>query len=299
MTFLDKKIVVTGGNSGIGLAAARALSRKGASVAICGRSQSKLDSALAELGPNAMGAVVDMTSVVSVRAFVKNVAEEYGQINAVVASAGGAIVRPFEEVDEALFDEELGRNFKGAYFTAQAALPFLADGGSVVLVGSAAASKGFAGMSVYGPAKAALRGLARVLTTELAPRNIRVNVLSPGPVPTPGMDRLGLPEEELEAAKADFAKLVPLGRMGTAEEIAGDPARPYGLNISSAFPFQKKSLNVLGSEIAYVDEGAGQPVLFLHGNPTSSYLWRNIIPYITDEYRAIAPDMIGMGDSDK
>ncbi|MEM7056050.1 MAG: SDR family oxidoreductase [Pseudomonadota bacterium] len=247
MDFTNKTILLTGGNSGIGLATAKAFAKKGAAVAICGRSQAKLDDALAELGPKAMGSVVEMTSVEAIRAFTKSVVNTYGQIDAVVASAGGAIVRPFEAVDEVLFDDDLGRNFKGAYFTAQAALPFLTDGGSIVFLGSAAGSKGFAGMSVYGPAKAALRDLARVLTAELSPRNIRVNVVSPGPVPTPGMDRLGLPQKELEAAKAGFAGMVPLGRMGSPEEIAA--VIEFLCSDASSF--------ITGTEIA-VDGGMAQ-----------------------------------------
>ncbi|MEM8652638.1 MAG: SDR family oxidoreductase [Pseudomonadota bacterium] len=247
MDFKDKKILITGGNSGIGLATAKAFAEQGASVAICGRSKVKLDSALNELGSRAMGAVVDITSTDAIRRFVNSVADEYKQIDAIVASAGGAVVRPFESVDETLFDEDLGRNFKGAYFTAQAALPFLSDGGSIVFIGSAAGSKGFAGMSVYGPAKAALRDLARVLTAELSPRKIRVNVVSPGPVPTPGMDRLGLPDEELEAVKQGFAGMVPLGRMGSVEEIAA--AVQFLCSDTSGF--------ITGAEIA-VDGGMAQ-----------------------------------------
>ncbi|MEM0949506.1 MAG: SDR family oxidoreductase [Pseudomonadota bacterium] len=213
-----KTALVTGGNSGIGRAVALHLSRLGAKVAITGRDQSQIDTTLAELGQSALGASIDMNSVAEIRAFVGRVAQTFGSIDIVVASAGGATVRPFALMDEALFDEELGCNFKGAYFTAQSALKHM-DLGTITFLTSAAGAKGMAGMSVYGPSKAALRNLVRVLAAELSP-NVRVNAVAPGPIPTPGMDRLGLPEDQLNAAREGFASQVPLGRMGSADEVA-------------------------------------------------------------------------------
>ncbi|MEM9442228.1 MAG: SDR family oxidoreductase [Pseudomonadota bacterium] len=220
MKFDNKVVVITGGNSGIGLASAKRFRELGASIAISGRSAEKLDAAKAELGVGAIARSVDVTSVDAVTAFIEEVVDAYGKIDVVVASAGGVTVRPFAAMDERLFDEDLDRNFKGAYFAAQRAIPRMRPGSSLIFLGSAAGRKGFQGMSVYGPAKAALRNLVRVLATELGDAGIRANLVSPGPIPTPGMDRLGLPEDELEKAKAGFASMVPLGRMGAAEDIA-------------------------------------------------------------------------------
>ncbi len=218
--FEDKVVIVTGGNSGIGLATAKMFADEGAKVAITGRSSDKLSAAKSEIGQETIADSVDITSVTEIEAFVEKVAREHGRIDVVVASAGGVEVRPFEIMDESRFDQDLDRNFKGAYFTAQRALPHMTQGGSFVFLGSAAGSKGFEGMTVYGPSKAALRGLVRSLASELAPKNIRANVVSPGPIPTPGMDRLGLPAEQLEAVKDQFVSEVPLSRMGTVEDIA-------------------------------------------------------------------------------
>ncbi len=218
--FTGKTVLITGGNSGIGLAAAKRFAGAGASLAITGRSAAKIEAALTELGSSAIGESVDIRSVSGIDAFVRRTAETFGGVDAVVASAGGVVVRPFERVDETLFDDDLERNFKGAYFTAQSALKHMADGGSITLLSSAAGSMGLPGMSVYGPAKAALRSLTRVLAVELSQRNIRVNTIAPGPIPTPGMDRLGLPEEQLAQAKENFKEQVPLGRMGTIDDIA-------------------------------------------------------------------------------
>lgn len=216
--FSGKTVLITGGNSGIGRATALKFAQAGASVAITGRDQDKINATLAELGETAIGASVDMASVEGIRAFVDKTAEAFGGVDAVVASAGGATVRPFTDMDEALFDDEIGRNFKGAYFTAQSALRHM-DHGSVTFLTSVAGNMGMPGMSAYGPSKAALHNLVRVLAAELSP-NVRVNAVSPGPIPTPGMDRLGLPQDMLDAAREGFKSQIPLGRMGRAEEVA-------------------------------------------------------------------------------
>ncbi|MEM8794299.1 MAG: SDR family oxidoreductase [Pseudomonadota bacterium] len=217
--FSGKTVLVTGGNSGIGRAAAKLFAAKGASIAITGRNQYKIDAVLSELGGDAIGESVDVTSVSAIDAFAEKTANTFGKIDAVVVSAGGLTVCPFQMMDERLFDDEMTRNFKGAYFTAQSALKHM-EKGSVTFLSSAAGEMGLHGTSVYGPAKAALRNLVRVLASELSP-DIRVNAISPGPIPTPGMDRLGLPPDQLEAARESFALKVPLGRMGTVDEVAG------------------------------------------------------------------------------
>lgn len=218
--FSGKTVLITGGNSGIGFETAKKMKAAGANLAITGLSDKKLSEAKAALGNDVLARSVDVNSVSSIEKFVSEAAERFGKLDAVIASAGGAIVRPFQMMDEELFDHEMGRNFKGAYFTAKFSVQHMSDGGSLVFLGSAAGCKGFPGMSVYGPAKAALRGLTRVLAAELSGNNIRVNLVSPGPIPTPGMDRLGLPETELEQAKSSFEAMVPLGRMGSAGNVA-------------------------------------------------------------------------------
>jgi NAD(P)-dependent dehydrogenase (short-subunit alcohol dehydrogenase family) len=232
---------------GIGLATAKMFADEGALVAITGRSAEKLVAAKSAIGEHTIGKVVDMTSVAEIDAFANEVARAHGRIDIVVASAGGAEVRPFELMDEALFDMDLDRNFKGAYFAAQKALPHMSIGGAFVFLGSAAGSKGFSGMTVYGPSKAALRGLVRSLATELAPKGIRANVVSPGPIPTPGMDRLGLPPEQLEAVKQRFVSEVPLSRMGTVEDIAN----------AITFLASDQAAYITGTELA-VDGGHAQ-----------------------------------------
>lgn len=184
--FANKIVVVTGGNSGIGLETAKRFVAEGAKVAITGRSEPKLAKAVSEIGGDVFAKSVDVTSISEVEQFTQDVVAKHGKIDVVVACAGGVEVRPFELMDEQRFDEDLYRDFKGAYFTAQKALPHMSDGGAIVFIGSAAGTNGFAGMSVYGPSKAELRGLVRSLATELSPKGIRANVASPGPISTPG-----------------------------------------------------------------------------------------------------------------
>ena len=245
--FQDKVVVVTGGNSGIGLATARQFAAGGAKVAITGRSQSKLDAAVAEIGGHLIAESIDVSSVSQLTGFMDRVASTFGRIDIVVANAGGVEVRPFEAMDETLFDADLDRNFKGAYFAANRALPHMREGGSFVFIGSAAGRKGFAGMTVYGPAKAALRGLVRSLATELSPKGIRANLVSPGPIPTPGMERLGLPDDQLAALKDQFVSEVPLSRMGTVDDIAN----------AITFIASDQAAYITGTELA-VDGGHAQ-----------------------------------------
>lgn len=245
--FKDKIVIVTGGNSGIGLAAAKPFAAEGARVAITGRSEAKLSAAKAEIGNVALARSVDMTSVREIDDFIKLVAQKFGTIDIVVASAGGVEIRPFEAMDEDLFDADLDRNFKGAYFVAQRALPYMPTGGALIFLGSAAGSKGFPGMSVYGPSKAALRGLVRSLAAELAPKGIRTNIVSPGPIPTPGLDRLGLPPEQLAVVKQQFVEEIPLARMGTVDDIAN----------AITFLASEQAAYVTGAELA-VDGGHAQ-----------------------------------------
>lgn len=215
-----KAVVITGGNSGIGLAIAREFARQGAKVAIFGRNASTLSEAERSIDGECLAVQGDVRRVEDLDRLFARVKDRFGQIDSIVANAGGLIIQPFEEVSEDSFDEQCGTLFRGVFFTVQRGLPLLREGGTVVLVSSNANVLGNAGVSVYGAAKAAVRSLARTLTTELAPRGIRVNVLSPGPVETPIYDRMGLPGAEVGAAKEAFRRRVPLGRIGRPEEMA-------------------------------------------------------------------------------
>ena len=218
---LDQKVVViTGGNSGMGLAMAQEFSRQGAKVVIFGRDQETLSEAAASLAGEGMAVKGDVRAVDDLEALFAKVKARFGAIDIVVANAGGASIEPFLEVSEESFDTQSDINFKGVFFTVQKAVPLMNDGGAVIIVSSSANARAVAGMSVYGAAKAAVRSLARMLTLELAPRKIRVNVLTPGPVQTPAYSRTGLSAEEIAVFQQEQALQIPLGRIGKAHEMA-------------------------------------------------------------------------------
>lgn len=218
MSKLDGKIaVITGGNSGIGLATAREFDRQGAKIALFGRTEKTLKEAKDSIENESLSVLGDVRNLADLDNLFEQVATRFGKIDILVANAGWGAVMPFEEIDEETFDAQFEINVKGAFFTIQKALPLMKDGGTVVILSSMAGFKGFPGMSAYGATKAAVRSLARTLTAELAPRGIRVNALSPGAIDTPAFGRLpGLPREALD----QFASAVPLGRPGTSEEMA-------------------------------------------------------------------------------
>ena len=218
---LDQKVVViTGGNSGMGLAMAQEFSRQGAKVVIFGRDQETLSEAAASLAGEGMAVKGDVRAVDDLEALFAKVKARFGAIDIVVANAGGASIEPFLEVSEESFDTQSDINFKGVFFTVQKAVPLMNDGGAVIIVSSSANARAVAGMSVYGAAKAAVRSLARMLTLELAPRKIHVNVLTPGPVQTPAYSRTGLSAEEIAVFQQEQALQIPLGRIGKAHEMA-------------------------------------------------------------------------------
>lgn len=212
-----KVAVVTGGNSGIGLATAKEFAREGARVVITGRDRRTLDAAAREIGGEVLALRSDAASLADIDALYAAVGERFGRVDVLFVNAGVAQFAPVEETTEELFDHVMDINFKGAYFTVKKALPLLADGASVVLNTSVVAHVGFPAASVYSASKAALLSLVRTLSADLAGRGIRVNAVSPGPVETPIFGRTGLPEE----AKRGFGEQVPLKRLGRPEEIAG------------------------------------------------------------------------------
>jgi NAD(P)-dependent dehydrogenase (short-subunit alcohol dehydrogenase family) len=218
--FKGKVAVVTGGNSGIGLATAKAYAREGAKVAITGRSDATLKSAQEQLGPAALAIKADMSIVAEIAAAMDQVRARFGRIDALFVNAGIGKFVPFEEVTEAFFDETMATNLKGLFFTVQKAVPLLSKGAAVVLNGSINAHMGMPGSSVYGASKAAVVHLAKSLSADLLTRGVRVNVVSPGPITTPILDRMGLPEDQTRQLKEHIAGLVPLKRFGTPDEVA-------------------------------------------------------------------------------
>ena len=221
MSKLSNKVaVITGGNSGIGLAIAKEFTEQNANVVIFGRNQDTLDKAISEISNGTLAVQGDVRNTQDLDKLFQLVKDKYGKIDTLVVNAGGAKMVPVEYVTEELFDEINDINYKGAYFTLQKALPLMSAGSSVTLISSVANIKGFAGMSVYSASKAAVRSLARTFAAELAPRGIRVNSLSPGPIDTPIFNRIGLPEEQIDDAKKSFASQVPMQRMARPEEMA-------------------------------------------------------------------------------
>jgi NAD(P)-dependent dehydrogenase (short-subunit alcohol dehydrogenase family) len=248
MKRLEGKVaVITGGNSGIGLATAKRLQEEGARVAIAGRSRKTLDEAVKTIGNGVLAVQADVAKLRDVDKLYAEVSEKLGKIDVLFVNAGVVRFAPIAETSESAYDEQFDINVKGAYFTIQKALPFLNDGASVILNTSVADSKGTVGASAYSASKAALRSLARTAAAELVERGIRVNTVAPGPIVTPIFGRAGLPKETAEEfANALVAKL-PMKRFGQPEEVAA----------TVAFLASQDASYITGVEIN-VDGGMGQ-----------------------------------------
>ena len=221
MKKLDGKVaVVTGGNSGIGLATAREFKQQGAKVVITGRDQKTLDDAKQELGQDVLAVRSDTSQLADIDKLFAVVREKLGKIDVLFINAGVGKFVPLESVTEEFFDSIMDINFKGAYFTIQKALPLLNDNASIVLNASINAYIGMPNTSVYAASKAALITLARTLSAELVDRGIRVNVVSPGPVTTPIFGKLGIAADALDEVLKNVQTQVPMKRFGRPEEIA-------------------------------------------------------------------------------
>lgn len=218
--FESRTVLVTGGSSGIGLAAARAFAAEGARVVVTGRDRAALERTEAELGPPALALVNDAADPAQARALAGALARHGLMLDAVFLNAGVGRFASLEAVDEAFWDRLFDTNLKGPFFQLQALLPRLNRGASVVLNGSINAHIGMPHSSVYSATKAGLVSLARTLSAELLPRGVRVNVVSPGPVDTPIYDKLGLDASALQGLADQIRAQVPLGRFGTPEEVA-------------------------------------------------------------------------------
>jgi NAD(P)-dependent dehydrogenase (short-subunit alcohol dehydrogenase family) len=221
MKRLEGKVaVVTGGNSGIGLASAKRLHEEGARVVITGRDRKTLDSAVSAIGAGTVAVQSDASKLEDIERLFALVESKVGKIDVLFANAGIARFAPYSASQAAVFDELFATNVKGVYFTIQKAIPHLNDGASVILNTSVAGSKGTENMGIYAATKAAVRSFARTAATELKDRNIRVDAVAPGPIATPIFGRVGLTEEQIKDFAAGISSRVPLGRIGRADEIA-------------------------------------------------------------------------------
>ena len=217
--FQDEVVVITGGSSGIGLATSQRFIEEGAQVVITGRNPERLDSAVARLGDRATGIRGDVSNVEDLDHLFAQVRDRFGRVNVLFANAGFESWNPIEEVTPEDFDSLFATNVRGLFFTVQRALPLMSEGASVILNASINAHIGIPNLSTYSATKAAVRSLGRSLGAELAPRGIRVNVVSPGYIETPEALRDTSPEVA-EALRKRFLPLVPMGRTGRVEEIA-------------------------------------------------------------------------------
>lgn len=215
-----KTALVTGGNSGIGLATARLFQQHGARLAITGRDPATLEQAQRELGDGVVAIRSDAGRVADIEALMGEVKERFGRLDVLFANAAIAQPAPFEAITEAQFDDTMAVNFKGVFFTIQKALPLLANGGSVIVTTSITNQMGTPNFSVYGACKAALRSLVQTLGLELIGKGIRVNAISPGPITTPMFGRFGLPDEAVQAIKKEIQSKSPIKRFGEPAEVA-------------------------------------------------------------------------------
>ncbi len=215
-----KYALITGGTSGIGLETARQFIAEGALVAITGRSQRALDAAGQALADKALLMLSDAGDIPQQRALAQQLEQRWPRLDVLYINAGDVTHRPLQESDEQSYQRLMDINLKGPFFLIQALLPLLANPSSVILCGSVSAHIGLPQSSAYAASKAGLLSLARTLSGELHTRGIRVNGLSPGPTETPALGKLGLAEADERALRDDIRALVPIGRMGSALELA-------------------------------------------------------------------------------
>lgn len=240
--------LVTGGSSGLGLATARRFAAEGAQVFITGRRAAELDAAVAQIGGDTVGIRGDVSNLADLDRLYETIGQRAGRLDVLFANAGIGEFAPIGAISEAHFDKTFGVNVKGTLFTVQKALPLMPDGASIIINGSMVSIKGIPAFGVYAATKAALRSFARTWSVDLKARRIRVNVVSPGTVVTPGYkDSLGLNDEQILAMESDAAATAPLGRAGTPDEIAQ----------AVVFLASEESSYITGIEL-FVDGGASQ-----------------------------------------
>jgi NAD(P)-dependent dehydrogenase (short-subunit alcohol dehydrogenase family) len=220
MKLSNKIVLVTGGTSGIGLEAARLFRQEGATVIVVGQNPARLQSAESQLGEGVTLLRGDVSKPAEIANIVDRISEKFGRIDILFANAGVGLASPLEAVTEDQIDTQFDVNFKGVFFAIQKAAPLLAEGGSIVVTTSFLNEVGAPGLSILSATKAAVRSLVRSLGAEFAPRGIRVNAVSPGPISTPFHGKLGLSEKQLNEAASAIEDQVPLHRFGEAGEIA-------------------------------------------------------------------------------
>jgi len=220
MKLSNKIVLVTGGTSGIGLEAAKLFRDEGATVIVVGQNPARLQSAASQLGGSVTVLRGDVSKPADIENIVKQIGEKFGRIDVLFANAGMGLASPLEAVTEDQIDTQFDVNFKGVFFTIQKAAPLLAKGGSIVVTTSFLNKVGVPGLSILSATKAAVRSLVRSLGAEFAPRGIRVNAVSPGPISTPFHGKLGLSEKQLNETASAIEDQVPLHRFGEAGEIA-------------------------------------------------------------------------------
>ena len=245
--FEGKVAVVTGGNSGIGLASAKRLHDEGAKVAISGRSQKTLDEAVKIIGDGTLAVKADVAKLADLDRFYAEVAKKFGKIDVLFVNAGVAKFGPVEQSNEELFDEMFDINVKGAYFSVIKALPHLREGASIVFNSSVVDAKGSPTGAIYAATKGAVRSIVRSLAAALVDRKIRVNAVAPGPIETPIFGRTGLPQQQVDEFTAFIRDTNPMKRMGKPEEIAS----------AVAFLASQDASYITGVDL-YVDGGYGQ-----------------------------------------
>lgn len=243
MKLQNKIALVTGGNSGIGLATAKLFKEQGAQVIITARSPETFSKTQKEYGAHFDVVQADVSNKADLDRLYAHIKSKYGRLDVLFANAGIAAFSPTAEVNDEHFDSQFNTNVKGLYFTVQKALPILAKGSSVVLNASVVTQKGFPGSSVYSATKAAVRSFARTWSAEIPVDQVRFNVLSPGPIQTPIFDKMGMPEDQ----KNHMAQMLPIKRLGAPEEMA---------NVA-LFLASSDSSFIVGAEI-FADGGFGQ-----------------------------------------
>jgi len=240
----NKIALITGGSSGIGLGIAKSFIEEGAKVIITGRNQSALDSAVKELGSEAIGLQGDVSNLSDLSRIYQQVAQQYNKLDVLVANAGIYVLNSLADFTEEQFDKVSDVNFKGAFFTVQKAIPVLREGASVIMISSTVNGKGVPNHAAYSATKAAVRSLARSFSADLLPSKIRVNTLSPGPIDTPVFSTVASSADEARQMAENMGNFTPVKRLGKPSEIAA--AAVYLASDDSAY--------LLGTEIL-VDGG--------------------------------------------